>query len=174
MTLTRARGPRGLCLVCGVRHEVRVLWLHWVWWLHLVRRNKMKNLCVPALPPGSSNPEVPYPIIFRGAVFADSGRFDSCTTLWLHALRLRQDTGFLHWSGLFMGLKETVSRVFWDHFQHYVKSTYRAVHVSFRIYRFWKQPHKKLPYQGLFSMPRPETILSCSERTQNMSWDCPY
>ena len=42
---------------------------------------------------GSSNPEVPYPIIFRGAVFADSGRFDSCTRLWLHALSLRQDTG---------------------------------------------------------------------------------
>lgn len=53
----------------------------------------MEGLCIRERILGNSNPEVPYPIIFRGAVFADSGRFDSCTKLWLHALRLRQDTG---------------------------------------------------------------------------------
>ncbi|XP_054707076.1 protein fem-1 homolog B-like [Uloborus diversus] len=38
---------------------------------------------------GSSNPEVPHPVIFRGALFADIGRFDRCVDLWLHALMLR-------------------------------------------------------------------------------------
>lgn len=42
---------------------------------------------------GSHNPEVPHPIIFRGAVFADSSRFDRCIALWMHALRLRQNNG---------------------------------------------------------------------------------
>jgi len=41
---------------------------------------------------GRDNPEVPHPVIYRGAVFADSARFDRCTQLWLHALNLRQDT----------------------------------------------------------------------------------
>ncbi|XP_014672088.1 PREDICTED: protein fem-1 homolog B-like [Priapulus caudatus] len=40
---------------------------------------------------GAGNPEVPHPIIFRGAVFADGARFDRCVALWLHALRLRQN-----------------------------------------------------------------------------------
>ncbi|KAF5291326.1 hypothetical protein FQA39_LY03477 [Lamprigera yunnana] len=39
---------------------------------------------------GRHNPEVPHPVIFRGAVFADNSRFDRCTELWLHALDLRQ------------------------------------------------------------------------------------
>nr|CAH7728174.1 unnamed protein product [Callosobruchus chinensis] len=39
---------------------------------------------------GSSNPEVPQPIIYRGAIFADNARFDRCLELWLHALKLRQ------------------------------------------------------------------------------------
>lgn len=38
---------------------------------------------------GPKNPEVPHPVIFRGAVYADSSRFDRCLQLWLHALRLR-------------------------------------------------------------------------------------
>ena len=38
---------------------------------------------------GRENPEVPHPVIFRGAVFADSARFDRCAQLWLHALALR-------------------------------------------------------------------------------------
>merc|ERR1712241_115239 len=41
---------------------------------------------------GRENPEVPHPVIYRGAVFADSARFDRCAQLWLHALRLRQAT----------------------------------------------------------------------------------
>lgn len=39
---------------------------------------------------GKRNPELPHPVIFRGAVFADNARFDRCIELWLHALRLRQ------------------------------------------------------------------------------------
>ncbi|EFA05982.1 protein fem-1 homolog B isoform X2 [Tribolium castaneum] len=39
---------------------------------------------------GSQNPEVPHPVIYRGAVFADNARFERCLELWLHALRLRQ------------------------------------------------------------------------------------
>ncbi|GAB6032424.1 hypothetical protein CHUAL_011062 [Chamberlinius hualienensis] len=38
---------------------------------------------------GSHNTELPHPVIFRGAVFADSARFDRCISLWLHALKLR-------------------------------------------------------------------------------------
>lgn len=39
---------------------------------------------------GPHNPEVPHPVIYRGAVFADNARFDRCLELWLHALKLRQ------------------------------------------------------------------------------------
>lgn len=39
---------------------------------------------------GQHNPKVPHHIIFRGAVFADSARFDRCIDLWLHALYLKQ------------------------------------------------------------------------------------
>ncbi|KAJ8958631.1 hypothetical protein NQ318_016356 [Aromia moschata] len=39
---------------------------------------------------GTHNPEVPHPVIYRGAVFADNARFDRCLELWLHALKLRQ------------------------------------------------------------------------------------
>ena len=39
---------------------------------------------------GSDNPELPHPIIFRGAVFADCSRFDRCISLWIHAMKLRQ------------------------------------------------------------------------------------
>ncbi|CAN8005279.1 unnamed protein product [Ixodes hexagonus] len=38
---------------------------------------------------GPHNPELPHPIVYRGAVFADSACFDRCLLLWLHALRLR-------------------------------------------------------------------------------------
>ncbi|XP_057655262.1 protein fem-1 homolog B isoform X2 [Diorhabda carinulata] len=41
---------------------------------------------------GTHNAEVPYPVIYRGAVFADNARFDRCLELWLHALRLRLKT----------------------------------------------------------------------------------
>ncbi|RZC32328.1 Ankyrin repeat domain containing protein [Asbolus verrucosus] len=39
---------------------------------------------------GTQNPEVPHPVIYRGAVFADNARFERCLELWLHALKLRQ------------------------------------------------------------------------------------
>ncbi|KAI8795419.1 protein fem-1 B [Biomphalaria glabrata] len=39
---------------------------------------------------GQNNPEIPHPVIFRGAVFADHGRFDRCISLWMHAMVLRQ------------------------------------------------------------------------------------
>ncbi|XP_047740597.1 protein fem-1 homolog B isoform X2 [Hyalella azteca] len=40
---------------------------------------------------GPHNPEVPPAIIFRGAVFADSSRFDRCLQLWMHAMKLKLD-----------------------------------------------------------------------------------
>ena len=39
---------------------------------------------------GRLNPEIPNPVIFRGAVFADDARFDRCIELWFHALNLKQ------------------------------------------------------------------------------------
>lgn len=39
---------------------------------------------------GKHCPEVAHPVVFRGAVCADNGRFDRCEALWLHALDLRQ------------------------------------------------------------------------------------
>jgi Fem-1 family protein b len=39
---------------------------------------------------GTHCPEVAIPIVFRGAVCADNGRFDRCVALWQHALNLRQ------------------------------------------------------------------------------------
>lgn len=35
-------------------------------------------------------PDVAHPVVYRGAVCADNGRFDRCESLWLHALELRQ------------------------------------------------------------------------------------
>ena len=40
---------------------------------------------------GESNAEIPHPIIYRGAVFADTAHFDRCITLWIRALDLRQE-----------------------------------------------------------------------------------
>lgn len=40
---------------------------------------------------GRECPDVAHPVVFRGAVCADNGRFDRCEILWLHALKLRQD-----------------------------------------------------------------------------------
>ncbi|KAG5677884.1 hypothetical protein PVAND_007601 [Polypedilum vanderplanki] len=39
---------------------------------------------------GEHCPEVAHPVVFRGAVSADQGRFDRCIALWLHALELRK------------------------------------------------------------------------------------
>lgn len=50
----------------------------------------MESLAIRERILGSDNPEVPHPVIFRGAVFADSAQFDKCLQLWFHALRLRR------------------------------------------------------------------------------------
>merc|ERR1719509_422244 len=52
----------------------------------------MEGLAIRERILGRNNPEVPHPVIFRGAVFADSARFDRCAQLWLHALGLRQNS----------------------------------------------------------------------------------
>lgn len=52
----------------------------------------MEGLAIRERILGKDNPEVPHPVIFRGAVFADSARFDRCAQLWLHALHLKQAT----------------------------------------------------------------------------------
>ncbi|XP_014291823.1 protein fem-1 homolog B isoform X2 [Halyomorpha halys] len=50
----------------------------------------MESLAIRERILGKENPEVPHPIIYRGAVFADNGRFDRCIDLWIHALQLTQ------------------------------------------------------------------------------------
>lgn len=50
----------------------------------------MESLVIRERILGVNNPELPHPIVFRGAVYADDARFDRCISLWLHALRLRQ------------------------------------------------------------------------------------
>ena len=50
----------------------------------------MESLAIRERILGRHNPDLPQPIIFRGAVFADNARFDRCIDLWLHALNLRQ------------------------------------------------------------------------------------
>lgn len=55
------------------------------------RKKKIsKHLFFVSLFLGTHNPEVPHPIVYRGAVFADAARFDRCIDLWLRALHLRQ------------------------------------------------------------------------------------
>ncbi|XP_026673893.1 protein fem-1 homolog B isoform X2 [Ceratina calcarata] len=62
--------------------------------LENIRNNQnaihMESLAVRERILGTQNPEVPRHVIFRGAVFADSARFDKCIDLWLHALHLKQ------------------------------------------------------------------------------------
>lgn len=50
----------------------------------------MESLAIRERILGTHNPELPHPIIYRGAVLADNARFDRCIDLWLHALQLRQ------------------------------------------------------------------------------------
>lgn len=61
--------------------------------LHAIRNDAnaihMESLVIRERILGADNPELPHPIVFRGAVFADDARFDRCIALWLHALRLR-------------------------------------------------------------------------------------
>ncbi|XP_076031030.1 protein fem-1 homolog B-like isoform X3 [Oratosquilla oratoria] len=57
---------------------------------HVSASLHMESLAIRERILGPHNPEVPHPVIFRGAVFADNARFDRCLQLWLHALRLKQ------------------------------------------------------------------------------------
>ncbi|XP_026320695.1 protein fem-1 homolog B-like isoform X2 [Hyposmocoma kahamanoa] len=50
----------------------------------------MEGLTVRERILGQSCPDLPHPVVFRGAVFADEARFDRCLALWRHALTLRQ------------------------------------------------------------------------------------
>ncbi|XP_026740369.1 protein fem-1 homolog B isoform X1 [Trichoplusia ni] len=50
----------------------------------------MEGLAVRERVLGARCPDLPHPIVFRGAVFADEARFDRCLALWRHALALRQ------------------------------------------------------------------------------------
>ncbi|CAB3229079.1 unnamed protein product [Arctia plantaginis] len=50
----------------------------------------MEGLAVRERVLGKRCPDLPHPIVFRGAVFADEARFDKCLALWRHALALRQ------------------------------------------------------------------------------------
>lgn len=62
--------------------------------LEAIRRDfgslHMESLAIRERILGTDNPEIPHPVIFRGAVFADIARFDRCIALWMHALKLRQ------------------------------------------------------------------------------------
>lgn len=50
----------------------------------------MEGLAVRERVLGPLCPDLPHPVVFRGAVFADEARFDRCLALWRHALLLRQ------------------------------------------------------------------------------------
>ncbi len=51
----------------------------------------MEGLSVRERVLGADNPEVPQPIVYRGAVFADSANFDRCIALWRRAVKLKRD-----------------------------------------------------------------------------------
>lgn len=53
----------------------------------------MESLTIRERILGKTFPDLIHPIIFRGAVCADNGRFDRCENLWLHAMQLRQENG---------------------------------------------------------------------------------
>lgn len=58
---------------------------------NLAHKLHMEGLAIRERVLGSTNPALPHPIIFRGAVFADSTDFDKCVSLWLHALLIKQE-----------------------------------------------------------------------------------
>ncbi|KAM7345903.1 protein fem-1 homolog B isoform 1-T4 [Cochliomyia hominivorax] len=49
----------------------------------------MESLTIRERILGKNNPDLPQPIVYRGAVMADQGRFYQCQTLWNYALDLR-------------------------------------------------------------------------------------
>ncbi|XP_065334443.1 protein fem-1 homolog B isoform X2 [Cloeon dipterum] len=69
---------------CGTLEELDAI-------QHLSNSLHMESLAIRERILGPNNPEVPHPVIYRGAVFADNARFDRCIDLWLHALQLRQN-----------------------------------------------------------------------------------
>ena len=58
---------------------------------NLPHKLHMEGLAIRERILGMDNPELPHPIIYRGAVFADATDFDRCVGLWLHALKLKQN-----------------------------------------------------------------------------------
>ena len=58
---------------------------------NLAHKLHMEGLAIRERILGINNPELPHPIIYRGAVFADATDFDQCVALWLHALKLKQN-----------------------------------------------------------------------------------
>jgi len=62
--------------------------------LELIKNNSdslhMEALIVRERILGVDNSEIPHPIVFRGAVFADMGQFERCILLWMRVLKLRQ------------------------------------------------------------------------------------
>ncbi|KPJ04078.1 Protein fem-1-like B [Papilio xuthus] len=59
----------------------------------------MEGLAVRERVLGRGCPDLPHPVVFRGAVFADEARFDRCLALWRHALQLRHHNKYLfHWT----------------------------------------------------------------------------
>uniref|UniRef100_A0A8C6RAJ7 Uncharacterized protein n=1 Tax=Nannospalax galili TaxID=1026970 RepID=A0A8C6RAJ7_NANGA len=62
-----------------------------------------EGLIVPERILGADSIDVSHPILYGGAVYADSMEFEQCIKLWLHALHLRQKV-----SSQMIHLKETV------------------------------------------------------------------
>lgn len=60
---------------------------------HNVNSLHMESLVIRERILGKHNPDVPQPVIYRGAVFADHLYFERCLQLWLHALELRRLNG---------------------------------------------------------------------------------
>jgi len=62
--------------------------------LELIKNNSdvlhMEALVVRERILGVDNSEIPRPIVFRGALFADMGQFDRCIMLWMRVLKLKQ------------------------------------------------------------------------------------
>ena len=61
----------------------------------------MEALCIRERVLGPENPEVPDPVIYSGAVFADNGKYGECVALWLHALKLSQEIDMAFFMGRF-------------------------------------------------------------------------
>lgn len=51
----------------------------------------MESLTVRERILGKNNPDLPQPIVYRGAIFADQERFEMCCSLWNYAIDLRMN-----------------------------------------------------------------------------------